>query len=51
MSIRHCLKKIENIETEKELLDVKNKISNNSFNLFIIAIIPFFLDLISEFFK
>lgn len=48
-SIKDSLNKLDNVETEEELLEIKKEISSSSFILFLSSIIPFILNLVFGF--
>lgn len=49
MLIKSSLEKLDKVETEQELLEIKKEISDSSFNLFLMSVIPLILNLIFGF--
>lgn len=47
--IKSLLDKLDEVETEQELLEIKKEISDSSFNLFLMSVIPLILNLIFGF--
>lgn len=48
-SIKNSLNQLDNLETEEELLEIKQIISNSSFYMFLFSTIPIAIELIFGF--